>query len=115
MTPDRHRDMLLHMKSNVKSLLVTTVATTALATAAMGFAGSALAAPSGPAVDKTVSTLKAAGYDVILNRTGATPLSQCTVSAVRPGHEVTRTDSGNPGDALATTVVSKTVYVDLAC
>lgn len=103
------------MKSFVKKPLVTTIAVIALTTAATGFAASALAAPAGPTVDRTVSTLKAAGYDVILNRTGATPLSQCTVSAVRPGHEVTRTDSGNPGDVLATTVVSKTVYVDLAC
>ncbi len=100
----------------MKILLSTTIGLCALATAAMGFAGSAIAAPAGPsAVDTMVNALKADGYDVILVRTGAAPLSQCNVSAVRPGQEIARTDSGNPGDALATTVVSKTVYVNVEC
>ena len=103
------------MTSPVKLSVATTFAAAVIATTAVGFAVPTLAAPSGPTVDKTVSTLKAAGYDVILNRTGALPLSECTVSAVRPGQEVSRTDSGNPGDVLATTVVSNTVYVDVAC
>lgn len=103
------------MTSIVNSLLITTIAAGALTTAAMGFAHPALAAPSGPSVDRTVSGLKADGYNVIVNRTGDAPLAQCSVNAVRPGQETSRTDSGNPGDALATTVISKTVYVDLAC
>jgi hypothetical protein len=103
------------MTSLPKFSIATTIAAVAIGTAALGFAAPVLAAPAGPTVDKTVSTLKAAGYDVILNRIGAAPLSQCTVSAVRPGQEVTRTDSGNPGDVLATTVIAKTVYVDVAC
>ena len=48
-----------------------------------------------------------------MNRVGTTPLEQATVVAVRPGQTYSRTDSGNPGDSLATTVTSKTVYVDV--
>lgn len=103
------------MTSHAKKYFATTITAVAIITAATGFAAPALAAPSGPTVDKTVSTLKAAGYDVILNRTGAAPLSECTVSGVRQGHEITRTDSGNPGDVLATTTIARTVYVDVAC
>jgi hypothetical protein len=121
---ERQRAMLLHIRSvaaiskgtAVKNLLISTMTVGALATAAIGFAGTALAAPSGTStVDSTMNALKADGYDVILNRTGAAPLSQCTVAAVRLGQQIARTDSGNPGDELATTVVSKTVYVDVAC
>jgi hypothetical protein len=105
--------MLLHMRKIVKASLATTITAGALLTAATGFAS---AAPSGPStVDRTVSALKADGYDVVLNRTGAAPLAACSISAIRPGQEVIRTDSGNPGDVRATTVVSKTVYVDVLC
>ena len=54
-----------------------------------------------------------AGYNVVVNRVGGTPLEQATVVAVRPGQTFSRTDSGNPGDSLQTTVTSKTVYVDV--
>lgn len=112
MTPDRIRGMVISMKKSLNTMTATVV----LATAAIGLATPALAVPAGPsAVDTLVNGLKSDGYAVILNRTGAAPLSQCTVSAVRPGHKVTRTDSGNPGDALSTTVVSNTVYVDVVC
>jgi hypothetical protein len=85
-------------------------------TAALGFAGQATAAPSGPStVGSSVNPLQADGYHVILNRTGSAPLSSCTISAVRPGQEVIRKDSGVPGDRLTTTVVSKTVHVDANC
>ena len=101
----------------MKAALVTVVvAAGVFGSTAMVLAAPVIAAPAGPsAVDTTVRGLKEDGYNVIVNRTGAASLSQCTVSAVRPGHEVTRTDSGHPGDALATTVVSKTVYVDVRC
>jgi hypothetical protein len=112
-TADRPHAMLLHMRKIAKASLVTTITASALLTAATGFAA---AAPTGPSsVDRTVSALKADGYAVILNRIGGAPLSACSISAIRPGQEVTRTDSGNPGDVRATTVVSKTVYVDVAC
>jgi hypothetical protein len=50
---------------------------------------------------------------VIVNRVGSTLLDQATVVGVRPGQTYRRTDSGNPGDNLATTVTDKAVYVDV--
>jgi hypothetical protein len=73
------------------------------------------AAPSGPSsVDQTVQTLEAGGYNVIVNRTGAAPLSQCTVSAVRPG-QTHSTDDSRGGGSINTTITSKVVYVDVTC
>ena len=75
----------------------------------------AYAAPSGPSsVDQTVQTLEASGYNVIVNRMGAAPLSQCTVSAVRPG-QTHSTEDSRGGSSINTTITSKTVYVDVAC
>ncbi|MEU0493855.1 hypothetical protein [Mycobacterium sp. NPDC006124] len=101
----------------MKNLFATTLVTGALAAAALGSANLAVAAvPTGPSnVTSTISGLEVKGFDVIVNRVGAAPLSACSIGAVRPGHEITRTDSGVPGDTLTTTVVSRTVYVDLAC
>jgi hypothetical protein len=87
------------------------------ASAALGLAGTANAAPSGPSsVDQTVSQLSQ-GHQVILNKVGAAPPNQCAVSAVRPGQTFSRTDSGVPGagDDVITTVTNKTVYVDVKC
>lgn len=82
---------------------------------ALAPAAVANAAPTGPStVDQTVQTLEASGYNVIVNRTGAAPLSQCTVSAVRPG-QTHSTDDSRGGGSINTTVTSKTVYVDVAC
>jgi hypothetical protein len=50
---------------------------------------------------------------VIVNRVGSTPLDQATVVGVRSGQTYSRTDYGNPGDNLATTVTDKTVYIDV--
>ena len=102
----------------MKNILVTSLATGALASAALGLAGNANAAPSGSlSVDTTVSQLRAQGFEVIVNRIGTAPSDQCTVGAVRPGQTFSRTDSGVPGagDDLVTTVTNKTVYVDLSC
>jgi hypothetical protein len=83
--------------------------------AAVALAAVANAAPSGPSsVDQTVQTLEASGYNVIVNRTGAAPLAQCTVSAVRPG-QTHATDDSRGGSSINTTITSKTVYVDVAC
>ena len=82
--------------------------------AALGLAAPAVAAPTGPgSAEETINDLKADGYNVIVNRVGGTPLEQATVVAVRPGQTYSRTDSGNPGDSLQTTVTNKTVYVDV--
>jgi hypothetical protein len=86
--------------------------------AAVGLAGAANAAPSGPTTaSETVGSLQAEGFHVILNKVGTAPLDQCVVSAVRPGQTYSRMDSGAPGamDDIVTTVTSRTVYVDVAC
>jgi hypothetical protein len=85
-----------------------------LAAAIIGLAAPAAAAPTGPGdAQQTISELQAQGYTVIVNRTGAVPLDQATVVAVRPGQTYSRTDSGVPGagNDLHTTVTNKTVYV----
>jgi hypothetical protein len=89
-----------------------------LASAALGLAGTAAAAPSGPApVDTTISQLQSHGFQVIVSRVDSAALGQCTLSAIRPGQTFSRTDSGVPGadDDLVTTVTNKTVYVDVTC
>jgi hypothetical protein len=104
--------------TTMKNILLASLAAGALASAALGLAGIATAAPSGaPSVDATVSQLRAQGFQVIVNRLGAGSVDQCTLSAVRPGQTFTRTDSGVPGaaDDLVTTVTNKTVYVDVSC
>jgi hypothetical protein len=91
-----------------------TVVASGLAAAVFGLAAPAAAAPSGPgSAQDTISRLESQGYHVIVNRVGGTPLDQATVVAVRPGQTYSRTDSGNPGDDLLTTVTDKTVYVDV--
>jgi hypothetical protein len=108
-----------HLNGNrPKSFATAAISAAVLASAALAPAGIANAAPAGPApVDQTVSQLQADGYQVIVNKVGTAPLTQCAVSAVRPGQTYSRTDSGAPGaqDDLITTVTEKTVYVDLAC
>ena len=101
----------------MKNILLTSLAAGALASAALGLAGIADAAPSGqPSVDATVSQLRAQGFQVIVNRSGAAPVDQCTLSGVRPGQTYSRTDNGVPGaNHPVTTITNKTVYVDVSC
>lgn len=97
----------------MKSFIFTMVSTGLLTSAAWTAIGTAAAAPTGPsAVDDTVRTLEADGYNVIINRTGGAPLSQCEVDAVRPGQTHLTTEAG---DDLAKHVTSRTVYVDVSC
>ena len=68
----------------MKSFFFTTLTAGALASAALGLAGTANAAPSGPSsVDQTVSQLRSQGYQVIVNRVGTARLDHCTISTVR--------------------------------
>ena len=102
----------------MKNIVLTSLAAGALASAALGLAGTASAAPSGPSsVDATVSQLQAQGFQVIVSRVDSPAMTQCTLNAVRPGQTFSRTDSGVPGaqDDLVTTVTNKTVYVDVTC
>lgn len=99
----------------MKNYIAVGFTASALASAAVALAGVAAAAPTGPSqVDQTVRTLEASGYNVVINRTGAAPLSECTVSAVRPGQTHSTTDSRG-GSSINTTITSQTVYVDVAC
>jgi hypothetical protein len=98
----------------MKTHIAVGLTATALASAAVALAGVAAAAPTGPSeVDETVRTLEASGYNVILNRTGAAPLSECTVTAVRPG--VTHETTDVRGSDIKPMIISDTVYVDVAC
>lgn len=99
----------------MKSYLAIGFTASAIGAATVALAAVATAAPTGPSqVDDTVASLEADGYNVIVNRTGAAPLSDCTVSAVRPGQIHSTTDSRG-GGSIKTTVTSETVYVDVAC
>jgi len=107
-----------HRKGTMKNILLTSLAAGALASAAIGLAGTASAAPSGPSpVDDTISQLQAQGFQVLVSRVDSAAVDQCTLNAVRPGQTFSRTDSGVPGakDDLVTTVTDKTVYVDVIC
>ena len=93
-----------------------TMVASGLAAAILGFAAPAQAAPAGHGTAQdTISQLQADGYHVIVNRIGSTPLNEASVVAVRPGQTYSRTDSGVPGadDDVVTTVIGKTVYVDV--
>lgn len=99
---------------------LTTRATVAGALAAVMFSsvGTANAAPTGPqTADQVIGQLRSQGYHVILNRVGTAPLDRCTVTAVRPGHTYSRTDSGVPGagNDIVTTVTDMTAFVDVTC
>jgi hypothetical protein len=103
---------------NMKSFTIPVIAAGAMAAAALGFAGAATAAPSGPGTaEQTVRQLQAEGLTVIVNKIGTAPLGQCTVDSVRPGQTFARMDSGAPGamDDIVTTVTATTVYVDVSC
>jgi hypothetical protein len=102
----------------MKNMLLNSLAAGALVVAGLGLTAPANAAPSGPSsVDATVDQLHAQGFAVVVNRIGNAAPEQCTVNAVRPGQTYSRTDSGVPGagDDLVSTVMSKTVYVDINC
>lgn len=90
----------------------------AIAAAAVTAASPVAAAPSSSAsAQDTVNSLQAAGYSVILNKLGPEPLSECTVTEIRPGQEITqrRTDSTDSGNRSVDTVVHKSVYVSVSC
>jgi hypothetical protein len=100
--------------SSMQKLGFATIVASGLVAAVLGLAAPADAAPSGPGnAQDTISKLESQGYNVIVNHVGNTPLEQASVIAVRPGQTYSRTDSGNPGDDLLTTVTDKTVYVDV--
>lgn len=98
----------------MKNYAVATLAAGALASTAFALCGAVAAAPTEQSVDQTVKSLETSGYHVIVNRTGASLMSSCTVAGVRPGHNFA-TDDSRGGGSINTTVISKTVYVDVTC
>ena len=82
----------------MKKFGLATIVAGGMAASILGLAAPAAAAPTGPGnAQDTINELQADGYNVIVNRVGATPLDQATVVAVRPGQTYARTDSGVPG------------------
>jgi hypothetical protein len=91
-----------------------TLAAGALTAGVIGLAAPSQAAPTGGTnAQDTINSLQAQGYNVIVNKLGTAPLSQSTVTGVRPGQTYSRTDSGTPGGSYGTTITGKTVYVDV--
>jgi hypothetical protein len=87
-----------------------------LAAAALGLAGAAAADPAefnngfGNA-QATIDTLKAQGYNVVLNGAAVYPLSGCKVTGV----EGLRNDNSNPAGNRLDSTRFDTVYVDITC
>jgi hypothetical protein len=74
----------------------------------------AQAAPSAAGnARSTIDGLRAHGYTVIVTKAGDEPLDDATVIAIRPGHTFSRTDHGAPGGDLVTTVIERTIWVDV--
>lgn len=100
----------------MKNFAIAATTVGALVVTALGMAGAATAAPSGPSpVDDTVASLQAEGYKVIVTRLSGAESSNCSVSAIHPGQQITQeTPTGGRGNH-ARQVVSNTVYVDVRC
>lgn len=99
----------------MKKFVVAALTAAGMSAAMLGVTGLAVAAPTGQSrADQTIRTLESQGYNVIVNRTGASPLSSCTVTAVRPGQTHSTFDSRG-GSSPSETVIAKTVHVDVAC
>jgi hypothetical protein len=72
------------------------------------------AAPAATTAAETVATLQANRYRVILNKVGAEPLSECSVTAIRPGRAITDIVPAGGGDTKSE-ILYTTVYVDVRC
>jgi hypothetical protein len=100
----------------MKNRFLTSLAAVVVVT--LGMSSPADAAPAGPSsIDSAINQLQSQGYDVIVNRVGDGTADRCGISSVRRGQTYSRTDTGAPGagDDLVTTVMGKTVYVELNC
>ncbi|MGV0793787.1 hypothetical protein [Mycolicibacterium sp. XJ1819] len=101
----------------MRKLGIGTAIAGALATAVIGLAATAGAAPTGPAnAQDTINNLRSQGYTVIVNRIGNAPLDQAQVIAVRPGTTYERIDAGQHvlgSQRNFVTVKENTIYVDV--
>lgn len=105
------------MKGSLYSRIIGVVAIIGGA-AALGLttAAPAVAAPSNPSAQETIDKLKADGYNVIVAKVGNNSVDQCTVSAVRDGHDVKNNwIIRGPAGQVGTQTRYTTVYVDLHC
>ncbi len=99
----------------MRPLTVSTMTAVALSTAMFTSVGAAQAAPTGPgSATDTIRKLESEGNRVIVNRVGAAPLSQCTVTSVTAGQDITERDPvGDTGSVER--VRYSTVYVTVTC
>jgi hypothetical protein len=97
-----------------RALAITTVAVGALTGAALGLAGAAAPSTVGSAAG-AVTSLEAEGYKVILTKLGGDPLHKCTMTAVRPGRDVTHLITVPGSDATIEQLRYTTGYVDARC
>lgn len=89
--------------------------TAGLALAGVALAGPAAAAPTGQtSAQQTIKELEAEGYRVIQTKVGSGSIDNCTVSAVRPGRDITELRAAPRGNTEEV-VRYTTVYVDLKC
>lgn len=97
--------------SSMTRLGVATVVAGGLLVAGMELSVSAQAASADTGnAQATVNSLTAQGYTVIVNKVGSAPLNQSTVTSVRLGRTVIRTDVGVHDHS---SVTSRTVYVSV--
>lgn len=97
----------------MNKLAVVSAVAGGLTAAVLGLAAPAAAGPSASAdAEQTISALEQQGYRVIVNRVGSTPLSEATVVAVRPGHQVPTLAPDRDGDVVQQ-VAYTTIYVDV--
>ncbi|MDH6246247.1 hypothetical protein [Mycobacterium sp. OTB74] len=92
--------------------------------AAVVSVGVALAAPAaadyphavapGASAVETINHLQSEGYKVIQSKVGNSSIDKCTVSAVRPGRDITELQA-RPRGNTETVKLYTTVYVDLEC
>jgi hypothetical protein len=88
----------------VKKFAIVSGAAVSMAAAMLSASGAAVAAPTGTgSASDVVASLKAQGYNVMINGTPAGPLSECTVTGVH-----------NP-DMAGRAIGFTTVYVDVDC
>ncbi len=89
-----------------------------MASVVLAPAGMAAAQPVAPGnALQTIGLLEAEGYDVVIDRVGSAPISECIVTSVRNPQTVTRTFRiGEDKDReFVTVVVSRSITVSLNC
>ena len=105
--------------TTMKNLVLTTITAGALASAALGLAGTANAAVGPSPVAQTVGQLRSQGFHVIVNRGRLRSLTSARSARSGPArrfsaHRLRRTRRRRRPRSV-TTVTNGVVYVDVAC